>query len=345
MSKKLIMAVTAGLAFMSGTMSVSAANLKDVFDAKYYADKYQDLKEAFGYDEDALYQHFIDYGIGEGRSASPVFDVLKYRETYADLNAAFGEDWDAYVEHYFNFGIEEKRINGVAFDPVLYAEAYPDVKETFGGNYAAIVEHFLNYGMSEGRTAGIRVEFEDNDNSTGTEMSQSPDENNSGNISDEESQNNNQNINSGSASDNEENSVAGGQDGTDVQLSCAEEIFWSRVGHHGVLSDVQSIPYIRTCYGEDWSVTIFVYCDINNEPKYVSFGLDNGEENVQAYTTYADYLQWVEGYKVWILENDYGYNPYFMYAVLHHQMIYEADGSSYMTDTNWPHHTWRFETE
>ena len=36
----------------------------------YYADTYPDLKKAFGYDADALYNHYITYGKGEGRRIS-----------------------------------------------------------------------------------------------------------------------------------------------------------------------------------------------------------------------------------------------------------------------------------
>ena len=49
-----------------------------VFDAQYYAAQYPDLKTAYGTDEAKLYQHFIESGIEEGRSASPFFDVAFY---------------------------------------------------------------------------------------------------------------------------------------------------------------------------------------------------------------------------------------------------------------------------
>lgn len=42
----------------------------DEFDYVTYADRYQDLKEAFGYDKNALYEHYITFGINEKRIAS-----------------------------------------------------------------------------------------------------------------------------------------------------------------------------------------------------------------------------------------------------------------------------------
>ncbi|MCM1103570.1 MAG: hypothetical protein NC409_05635 [Clostridium sp.] len=95
------------------SMSVSAAEVKDVFDASYYADSYADLKEAFGYDEGALLQHYMTYGLNEGRVASTVLNVAEYRAAYADLEEAFGDDWNAYVNHYYTYGITEGRTAGV----------------------------------------------------------------------------------------------------------------------------------------------------------------------------------------------------------------------------------------
>ena len=39
----------------------------DEFDYIAYADHYPDLREAFGYDKEALYGHYIAHGINEGR--------------------------------------------------------------------------------------------------------------------------------------------------------------------------------------------------------------------------------------------------------------------------------------
>lgn len=168
--KKLLAVVTVlSVMAAAGSMSVSAAGLRDVFNAHYYADKYDDLKDAFGYDEDQLYQHYLTFGISEGRSASPVFDVLAYREMYGDLDAAFGDNWDAYVEHYFTFGIEEKRISGGIFDPVAYAEAYPDIKAAYGDDWEAIVNHYLTFGIAEGRTAGVTLVTESGQTAQSTE--------------------------------------------------------------------------------------------------------------------------------------------------------------------------------
>lgn len=45
---------------------------KKNFDAKAYADTYPDLKAAFGYDKNALWNHYISYGKAEGRTVTAV---------------------------------------------------------------------------------------------------------------------------------------------------------------------------------------------------------------------------------------------------------------------------------
>lgn len=152
--KKVIVTVVAAVLLMGSTFSVNAAGLRDVFSAKYYADKYPDLKAAFGYDEEMLYKHFLEYGLKEGRNMSPILDVQEYREKYADLDAAFGDNWDAYVEHFFDYGINENRDTGTNFDVKTYIEAYDDIKAAFGNDYSAVVEHFLTFGMEENRNLG-----------------------------------------------------------------------------------------------------------------------------------------------------------------------------------------------
>ncbi len=82
---------------------------KLVFDANYYVQKYQDLKNAFGANptERQLFEHFYLFGMKEARVAKDTFNVVKYRTAYADLNAAFGDEWSAYYIHYITVGANE----------------------------------------------------------------------------------------------------------------------------------------------------------------------------------------------------------------------------------------------
>lgn len=148
------------LSFAGSSLSVSAATVKDVFDAEYYANRYPDLKAVYGDDADALYNHYVTLGLSEGRNGSPVLDVVAYREAYADLNAAFGDDWNAYVTHFLTFGAAENRQEGVLMNPLVYGSSYSDLQATFGTDTLALVKHYLTCGISENRTEGTSFGFD-----------------------------------------------------------------------------------------------------------------------------------------------------------------------------------------
>lgn len=158
--QKILAAGAAAAVFLTGTFSSSAAGLKDIFDAKYYADNNADLKAAYGYDEEKLFEHFVKHGLKEDRKLSPILNVAAYREAYKDLDAAFGDNWDAYVQHFMEVGAYEKRAEGVLFNPVIYAEAYEDVAKAFGSNMMAVAQHYLTVGITEHRTEGSADGYE-----------------------------------------------------------------------------------------------------------------------------------------------------------------------------------------
>ena len=140
-----------------GTATVSAATLRDVFDAQYYSETYSDLKDAFGTNQTALYKHYKTFGKSEGRTSTALIDVQKYRAAYPDLDAAFGDNWDAYVNHYIKYGFNEGRNSFGTFDARAYADRYPDLKAAFGHDVLALYKHYLKFGRAEGRDASAAV--------------------------------------------------------------------------------------------------------------------------------------------------------------------------------------------
>ena len=174
-TKKFVVLGMAVAMMASSTLCVSATGLRDVFNAKYYADSYPDLKAAFGDNEEALYNHFIAFGLSENRQMSPIIDIQAYRAAYPDLDAAFGDNWDAYVEHFFAFGMKEGRTEGILFNPLEYAAAYPDVAAAYGDDILAITEHYLTFGIAEGRTAGVMVKESETTSSGGSSSGSSSD--------------------------------------------------------------------------------------------------------------------------------------------------------------------------
>jgi len=87
-----------------------------------YANRYPDLKAAFGTDPIKLMEHWVVYGRYEGRAPRASLsddarknalavnlDTREYALTYPDLRAAFGFDAQKLLDHYNNFGRSESR--------------------------------------------------------------------------------------------------------------------------------------------------------------------------------------------------------------------------------------------
>lgn len=85
-----------------------------IFNAEYYAARYQDLAAVFGNNEAALFNHFLTAGMAEGRQGSAEFDVNFYRAAYPDLAAVFGDNLVAYYNHYMTCGKAEGRVGAGA---------------------------------------------------------------------------------------------------------------------------------------------------------------------------------------------------------------------------------------
>lgn len=134
------------------------------FNYTAYADRYADVKAAFGYNKKALYNHYLTYGIKEGRIAEfsggtkAIFNYVAYADRYADVKAAFGYDKDALYNHYITYGIKEGRVaefigDQANFNYVAYADRYADLKAAFGYDKVALYKHYITYGIKEGREA------------------------------------------------------------------------------------------------------------------------------------------------------------------------------------------------
>lgn len=105
------------------------------FDADYYYNTYPDVAAAIGNNTEALFQHYVTFGIKEGRSASAEFNVQAYRQRYADLQAAYGDDLAGYCRHYAVFGKAEGR-NASADGQTMVAPAESSAQENPSENIA-----------------------------------------------------------------------------------------------------------------------------------------------------------------------------------------------------------------
>ena len=169
--KKLGVADATGIAQYYGLKKETPVDYSAVFDAAYYANRYPDLKASFGNDESALLQHFIQYGMAEGRQGSSQFDVYSYKNLYPDLRAAFGNNLKSYYMHYISSGKAEGRkatgvntlqnpittYNGIDYSAVYdynyYLKKYSDLAKIYTNDDIGLLAHFVNCGMGEGRQA------------------------------------------------------------------------------------------------------------------------------------------------------------------------------------------------
>ncbi len=67
-----------------------------VYNEEYYAAHNPDVLEAYGQKPGMLIQHFVNYGIYEGRQAKEDFNVETYRAQHPELNERFGDDLHYY---------------------------------------------------------------------------------------------------------------------------------------------------------------------------------------------------------------------------------------------------------
>lgn len=80
-----------------------------IYDYDYYIQCNEDVKNAYNGDRAKTLEHFIQYGMKEGRNSHPQFDVYFYKNAYEDLQKAYGDDLKSYYIHYNEYGYKEKR--------------------------------------------------------------------------------------------------------------------------------------------------------------------------------------------------------------------------------------------
>ncbi len=136
-----------------------------VFDATYYANKYSDVKNAFGSDEAKLYNHFLKYGIEEGRCASPYFDIKYYMSQNSAKMADYCKgNYEKGFDHFLTYAYEEGELTGggakklsVTFDCKYYYNTYPILKELGLKNEFEVLQYFVNTGKAAGHKGSAEM--------------------------------------------------------------------------------------------------------------------------------------------------------------------------------------------
>ena len=108
--------------FTTNATSEELSIIKTLFSAEEYAELYPDVVKTHGNEEAALWDHFVTYGLSEGRALSKSFHVFAYRAAYEDLQEAFGNNLIAY---YMNITLRRSRLSGVARATLPDKQSHP----------------------------------------------------------------------------------------------------------------------------------------------------------------------------------------------------------------------------
>lgn len=135
-----------------------------LFDATYYGNKYPDVYKAFNGDPDLMYNHFLKYGIEEGRCASPYFDIRYYMSQNSPRMADYCKgDYEKGLEHFLKLAYDEGELAGGAkklspiFDCKYYYNNYPILKELGLNTEFLILQYFVQSGEAAGHKAAQEV--------------------------------------------------------------------------------------------------------------------------------------------------------------------------------------------
>ena len=120
------------------------------FQGDFYRASHDDLV-AMGFDNEQLFEHFLQFGIDEGRVASNIFDIEFYLDRNPDVVAAGSTNREALI-HFSQFGIHEGRITSPQFDVQTYLGLNFDLTEA-GLTSSQAFDHYQLFGITEGRIA------------------------------------------------------------------------------------------------------------------------------------------------------------------------------------------------
>ena len=87
------------------TGSNAPTSLRATFDPLFYAASYPEVALQYGTDPEALYNHYISFGLMNGYIGNPYFDVLSYCTAHPELVGVYGYTWDAWVVDFYTKGI------------------------------------------------------------------------------------------------------------------------------------------------------------------------------------------------------------------------------------------------
>lgn len=132
--------------FLFSAFAAVPVKAATAFDPHYYYEQYPDVAAVYGYNPQALFNHYQNYGMAEGR----------FPNAQAEWRAAAGivdsvEDRTAFLMPDRPSNPDNANDTLPKLDAVFYYNTYPDVAEIIGADPMALLNHYFAYGFSEGR--------------------------------------------------------------------------------------------------------------------------------------------------------------------------------------------------
>ena len=134
--------------FFSFAFIATPVEAKTAFDANYYFIEYPDVAAVYGFNPEALFNHYQAFGMKEGRFPNQQAE-WRYAAGIVDTaeaRTAFLMKMPAPVAENANSKLPK-------LDPIYYYNTYPDIAAVIGTDPIALLQHYFAYGYSEGRHA------------------------------------------------------------------------------------------------------------------------------------------------------------------------------------------------
>lgn len=134
--------------------TIDGLPLAQLFDEQYYLVQNPDVAAAVASGAfSAGYQHFVQFGVAEGRDPSILYNEQHYLDTNVDVAQAIQNGGiRSGLEHFLVFGHEEGRDPSSLFSQQDYLTNNPDVAAAVNsGGFQSGFEHYIEFGAGESR--------------------------------------------------------------------------------------------------------------------------------------------------------------------------------------------------
>ena len=166
-----------GCTEMKGYVTVyGGLDYASVYDYNYYIEKYPEVVNKVGYDDQKVLNYFVEQGMAQHQQASAQFDPVSYRFEYADLRKAYGDTWAGYYNHYVRWG-KAAGLHGTGctemkgyvtvygsldyasvYDYNYYIAKYPEVLNKVGYDDQKVLNYFVEQGMAQHQQASAEFD-------------------------------------------------------------------------------------------------------------------------------------------------------------------------------------------